>query len=113
MRKMNGQGTRRGFGKRYFVMPKYYRDSCGFVEDSSDNQTGYDNVDRLCERLRREISQMRRRSARDMELFILKSDAKKNGRTPNAAAIKDDPTLLSDPELSDCSDSEIADLSEE
>ncbi|KAL7265748.1 hypothetical protein ACSBR1_003515 [Camellia fascicularis] len=75
-----------------------------------------DNVDRLCERLRHEISQMHRRSARDMELSILKSDAKKNGTAPNAAAIKaikDDPALLSDPELSDCSDSEIADLSED
>ena len=95
------------FGKRHFVMPKYYRDPCGFVEDPSDNQTGYgladarllkwpaliiervqivrlcrenrlkvpkarsveiqkedpDNVDRLCERLRREISLMRCRSA--------------------------------------------------
>ncbi|CAL5406883.1 unnamed protein product [Camellia sinensis] len=137
-------------------MPKYYRDPCGFVEDPSNNQTGYgladarllkwlalfiervqmkrlcrknrlkvpktrsvqiqkedpDNVNRLCERLRREISQMRRRSARDMELSILKSDAKKNGTAPNAAAIKaikDDPALLSDPELSDCSNSEIAD----
>ncbi|CAL5338974.1 unnamed protein product [Camellia sinensis] len=88
------------FGKRHFVMPKYYRDPCGLVEDPSDNQTGYglanarllkwpalfiervqmerlcrenrlkvpkarsveiqkedpDNVDRLCERLQREIS---------------------------------------------------------
>ncbi|CAL5329934.1 unnamed protein product [Camellia sinensis] len=70
------------------------------------------NVDRLCERLRREISQMRRRLARDMKLFILKSDAKKNGTTPNSEAIKEDLALLSDPELSDCSDSENADLSE-
>ncbi|CAL5415213.1 unnamed protein product [Camellia sinensis] len=29
------------FGKRHFVMPKYYRDPCGLVEDPSDNQTGY------------------------------------------------------------------------
>ncbi|CAL5358794.1 unnamed protein product [Camellia sinensis] len=29
------------FEKRHFVMPKYYRDPCGFVEDPSDNQTGY------------------------------------------------------------------------
>ncbi|KAL7241142.1 hypothetical protein ACSBR2_006716 [Camellia fascicularis] len=147
-------------GKRHFVMPKYYRDSCGFVEDPSDNQTRYgladarllkwpalfiervqierlcrenrlkvpkarsvqiqkedpNNVDRLCERLRREISQMRRRSAHDMKLSILKSNAKKNGTAPNAAAIKavkDDPALLFDLELSDCLDSEIADLSED
>ncbi|CAL5438666.1 unnamed protein product [Camellia sinensis] len=140
------------FRKRHFVMPKYYRDICGFVEDPSDSQTGYrladtrllkwptlfiervqmerlcrenrlkvlkarsvqiqkedpDNVDRLCERLRREISQMRRRLARNMKLSILKSDAKKNRTTPNAAAIKDDPAFLSDLELFDCSDSEIA-----
>ena len=88
------------FGKRHFVMPKYYRDPCDFVEDPSVNQTGYgladatlqkwptlflervqmerlcrenrlkvpkarsveiqkedpDNIDRLSERLRREIS---------------------------------------------------------
>ncbi|GMP61582.1 hypothetical protein CsSME_00023985 [Camellia sinensis var. sinensis] len=52
------------------------------------------------------------RLARDMKLSILKSDAKKNGIAPNVAAIKaikDDHALLSDPELSDCSDSEIAD----
>ena len=75
-----------------------------------------DNVDRLCERHRREISQMHRRSACNMKLSKLKSDAKKNGTTPNAAAIKsikNDPALLFDPELSDCSDSEIADLSED
>ena len=29
------------FGKRHFVMPKYYRDPSSFVEDPSDNQTGY------------------------------------------------------------------------
>ncbi|THG05329.1 hypothetical protein TEA_003002 [Camellia sinensis var. sinensis] len=29
------------FGKRHFVMPKYYRDPCGLVEEPSDNQTGY------------------------------------------------------------------------
>ncbi|CAL5345777.1 unnamed protein product [Camellia sinensis] len=34
-----------------------------------------DNVDRLCERLQREISQMRRRLARDMQLYIVKKDA--------------------------------------
>ncbi|KAL7243026.1 hypothetical protein ACSBR1_015437 [Camellia fascicularis] len=59
---------------------------------------------------------MCRRSARDMKLSILKSDAKKNGTTPNGEAIKavkEDPALLSDPELSDCSDSEIADLSKD
>ncbi|CAL5444793.1 unnamed protein product [Camellia sinensis] len=74
-----------------------------------------DNVDRLCERLRLEISQMRRRLARDMKLSILKSDAKKNGIAPNGEAIKaikEGPALLSDPELSDCSDSEISDLTE-
>ncbi|CAL5354413.1 unnamed protein product [Camellia sinensis] len=32
-----------------------------------------DNVDRLCERLQREISQMRRRLARDMQLYIVKN----------------------------------------
>ncbi|KAL7185220.1 hypothetical protein ACSBR2_027198 [Camellia fascicularis] len=121
------------FGKRHFVMPKHYRDPCGFVEDPSDNQIGYgladaivlkwpalfierkedpDNVDRLCERLRREISQMRHRSARDMKLSILKLDAKKNGTTPNGEAVKENPAFLFDPELSDCLDSEIADLSE-
>ncbi|CAL5322851.1 unnamed protein product [Camellia sinensis] len=145
------------FGKRHFVMPKYYRDPCGFMEDPSDNQTGYgladarllkwpalfiervqmerlhrenllkvpkarsvqiqkknlDNVDRPCERLRREISQMHCRSTHDMKLSILKSDAKKNGTAPNVVAIKDDPVLLFNPELSDCLDSEIADLSED
>ncbi|CAL5351185.1 unnamed protein product [Camellia sinensis] len=91
------------FGKRHFVMPKYYRDPCGFVEDPSDNQTGYGLAD----------ARLLNWSAHDMELSILKSDAKKNGTTPNAAAIKDDHALLSDPKLSDCSDSEIADLSED
>ncbi|CAL5376677.1 unnamed protein product [Camellia sinensis] len=75
-----------------------------------------DNVDRLCERLRREISQMCHRLARDMKLSILKSDAKKNRTTPNGEAIKavkEDPALISNPELSDCSDSEIVDLSKD
>ncbi|CAL5406664.1 unnamed protein product [Camellia sinensis] len=114
------------FGKRHFVMPKYYRDPCGLVEDPSDNQTGYarsvetqkedpDNVDRLCERLQREISQMRRRLARDMQLYIVKKDAQKNRTEPNVAAINsiiEDPELVSDAELSDYSDSEPpADLS--
>ncbi|CAL5401699.1 unnamed protein product [Camellia sinensis] len=141
------------FGKRHFVMPKYYRDPCGLVEQPSDNQTGYglanarllkwpalfiervqmerlcrenrlkgpkacsaeiqkedpDSVDRLCERLQREISQMRRRLARDMQLYIVKKDAQKNKTEPNDAAIKgimEDPQLVSDAELSDCSDSE-------
>ncbi|CAL5354743.1 unnamed protein product [Camellia sinensis] len=115
------------FGKRHFVMPKYYRDPCGLVEDPSDNQTGYglanarllkwpalfiervqverlcqenrlkvpkarsvviqkedpDNVDRLCERLQREISQMGRRLARDMQLRIVKKDAQKNRTEQN------------------------------
>ncbi|CAL5415223.1 unnamed protein product [Camellia sinensis] len=148
------------FGKRHFVMPKYYRDPCGLVEDPSDNQTGYglanarllkwpalfiervqmerlcrenrlkvpkarsveiqkedpDNVDRLCERLQHEISQMRRRLARDMQLYIVKKDAQKNRTEPNVAAIKGimgDPELVSDAELSDYSDSEPpANLSE-
>ncbi|KAL7219363.1 hypothetical protein ACSBR2_012435 [Camellia fascicularis] len=59
---------------------------------------------------------MCRKLARDMKLFILKSDAKKKGIAPNAEAIKaikEDPALLSDPELSDCSNSEIVDLSED
>ncbi|CAL5351809.1 unnamed protein product [Camellia sinensis] len=147
------------FGKRHFVMPKYYRDPCGLVEDPSENQTGYgyakarllkwpalfiervqnerlcrerrlkvpkarsveiqkedpDNVDRLCQTLQREISQMGRRLARDMQLLILKKDAQKNRTEPNAAAIKgimEDPEFVSDAELSDCSDSEPpADLS--
>ncbi|CAL5392573.1 unnamed protein product [Camellia sinensis] len=73
-----------------------------------------DNVDRQCERLQREISQMRRRLAHDMQLYIVKKDAQKNRTEPNVAAIKgimEDPELVSDPELSDYSDSEIADLS--
>ena len=37
-----------------------------------------DNVDRLCERLRHEISQMHR-LARNMQLYIIKKDAQKNG----------------------------------
>ncbi|CAL5373493.1 unnamed protein product [Camellia sinensis] len=130
------------FGKQHFVMPKYYRDPCGLVEDPSDNQTGYglandrllkwpalvpkarsveiqkedpDNVDRLCERLQREISQMGRRLARDMQLHIVKKDAQKNITEPNVAAIKGimkDPELVFDAELLDYSDSEPpADLS--
>ncbi|CAL5430539.1 unnamed protein product [Camellia sinensis] len=147
------------FGKRHFVMPKYYRDPCGLVEEPSDNQTGYglanarllkwlalfiervqmerlcrenrlkvpkarsveiqkedpDNVDRLCERLQCEISQMRRRLARDMQLHIVKKDAQKNRTEPNVAAIKgimEDPELVFDAELLDYSDSEPpADLS--
>ncbi|CAL5407666.1 unnamed protein product [Camellia sinensis] len=72
------------------------------------------NVDRLCERLQREISQMRRRLARDIQLYIVKKDAQKNRTEPNVAAIKgimEDPELVSNAELSDYSDSEIADLS--
>ncbi|CAL5390083.1 unnamed protein product [Camellia sinensis] len=141
------------FGKRHFVMPKYYRDPCGLVKQPSDNQTGYglanarhlkwpalfiervqmerlcqenrlkvpkarsveiqkedpDNVDRLFERLQREISQMGRRLARDIQLYIVKKDAQKNKTEPNDAAIKgiiEDPQLVSDAELSDCLDSE-------
>ena len=74
-----------------------------------------DNVDRLCERLQREISQMGRRLARDMQLHIVMKDAQKNRTEPNVAAIKgimEDPELVSDAELSDYSDSEPpADLS--
>ncbi|CAL5442181.1 unnamed protein product [Camellia sinensis] len=74
-----------------------------------------DNVDRLCERLQREISQMRRRLARDMQLYINKKDAQKNRTEPNVAAIKgimEEPELVSNAELSDYSDSEPpADLS--
>ncbi|CAL5388040.1 unnamed protein product [Camellia sinensis] len=72
-----------------------------------------DNVDRLCERLQREISQMRHRLARDIQLYIVKKDAQKNRTESNVAAIKgimEDPELVSDLELSDYSDSKIADL---
>ncbi|CAL5386030.1 unnamed protein product [Camellia sinensis] len=68
-----------------------------------------DNVDRLCERLQHEISQIRCRLARDMQLYIVKKDAQKNITEPNVAAIKgimEDPELVSDAELSDYSDSE-------
>ncbi|CAL5414723.1 unnamed protein product [Camellia sinensis] len=67
------------------------------------------NVDRLCERLQREISQMRRRLSHDMQLYIVKKDAQKKKTEPNDAAIKgimEDPELVSDAELSDYSDSE-------
>ncbi|CAL5330514.1 unnamed protein product [Camellia sinensis] len=74
-----------------------------------------DNADRLCERLQREISQIRCRFARYMQLYIVKKDAQKNKIEPNVAAIKvimEDPELVSDAELSDYSDSEPpADLS--
>ncbi|CAL5326583.1 unnamed protein product [Camellia sinensis] len=74
-----------------------------------------DNVDRLCERRQREISQMRCRLTRDMQLYIVKKDAQKNKSEPNVAAIKgimEDPEFVSDAELSDYSDSEPpADLS--
>ncbi|CAL5380377.1 unnamed protein product [Camellia sinensis] len=74
-----------------------------------------DNVDRLCERLQREISQMCRRLARDMQLYIVKKDAQKNRTEPNVATINgimEDPELVSDVELSDYLDSEPpADLS--
>ncbi|CAL5323675.1 unnamed protein product [Camellia sinensis] len=146
-------GYRDRFGKRHFLMPKYYPAQEGSCMDPSNNQTGYgladarllkwpalfiervqmerlcrknrlkvpkarsveiqkedpDNVDRLCERLQREISQMRRRLARDMQLYIVKKDAQKNKTEPNVAAIKgimEDPELVSDDELSDYSDSE-------
>ncbi|CAL5362868.1 unnamed protein product [Camellia sinensis] len=151
-------GYRDRFGKRHFLMPKYYRVQRGSCMEPSDNQTVYgladavllkwpalfiervqletlsrenqlkvpkahsveiqkedpDNVDRLYERLQREISQMRRRLAHDMQLYIVKKDAQKNRREANVAAIKsimEDPVLVSDPELLDYSDSEIADLS--
>ncbi|CAL5356759.1 unnamed protein product [Camellia sinensis] len=115
-------GYRDRFGKRHFLMPKYYLVQGGSCMEPSDNQTGYglsdaarlkwpalfiervqletlsrenqlkvpkarsveiqkedpDNVDRLCKRLQREISQMRRRLARDMQLYIVKKDAQKN-----------------------------------
>ncbi|CAL5355095.1 unnamed protein product [Camellia sinensis] len=61
-----------------------------------------DNVDRLCERLQREISQMRHRLVRDMQLYIVKKDAQKNRTEPNVAAIKgimENPKLVSDTEL--------------
>ncbi|GMP37727.1 hypothetical protein CsSME_00009293 [Camellia sinensis var. sinensis] len=54
--------------------------------------------------------------ARDIKLSILKSDAKKTGTAPDAEAIKsikEDPALLSDPKLSNCSDFEITDLSKD
>ncbi|CAL5433590.1 unnamed protein product [Camellia sinensis] len=152
-------GYRYRFGKRHFLMPKYYPVQGGLCMDPSDNQTGYgladarllkwpalfiervqmerlcrknrlkvpkarsveiqkedpDNVDRLCKRQQREISQMRRRLARDMHLYIVKKDTQKNRTEPNVAAIKgimEDPELVSDAELSDYSDSEPpADLS--
>ncbi|CAL5371418.1 unnamed protein product [Camellia sinensis] len=73
-----------------------------------------DNVDRLCERRQREISQMRRLT-RDMQLYIVKKDVQKNKSELNVAAIKGimkDPELVSNAELSDYSDSEPpADLS--
>ncbi|CAL5356212.1 unnamed protein product [Camellia sinensis] len=146
-------GYRDRFGKRHFLMPKYYPVQGGSCMEPIDNQTGYglsdaarlkwpalfiervqletlsrenqlkvpkarsveiqkedpDNVDRLCERLQREISQMRRRLVRDMQLYIVKKDAQKNKTEPNVAAIKgiiEDPELVSDAELSDYSDSE-------
>ncbi|CAL5404012.1 unnamed protein product [Camellia sinensis] len=115
-------GYRDRFGKRHFLMPKYYRVQGGPCMEPSGNQTGYglsdaarlkwpalfiervqletlswenqlkvpktrsveiqnedpDNVDRLCERSQREISQMRHRFARDMQLYIVKKDAQKN-----------------------------------
>ncbi|CAL5398624.1 unnamed protein product [Camellia sinensis] len=125
-------GYRDRFGKRHFLMPKYYPVQRGSCMDPSDNQTGYgladarllkwptlfiervqmerlcrenrlkvpkarsveiqkedpNDVDRLCERLQREISQMGRRLARDMQLYIVKKDAQKNKTEPNVAAIK-------------------------
>ncbi|CAL5419270.1 unnamed protein product [Camellia sinensis] len=146
-------GYRDRFGKRHFLMPKYYPVQGGSCIEPSDNQTGYglsdaarlkwpalfiervqletlsrenqlkvpkarsaeiqkkdpNNVDRLCETLQREISQMRRRLARDMQLYIVKNDAQKNKTKPNVAAIKgimEDPELVSDAELSDYSDFE-------
>ncbi|CAL5433946.1 unnamed protein product [Camellia sinensis] len=151
-------GYRDKFGKRHFLMPKYYRVQGGSCMEPFDNQTGYglsdaahlkwptlfiervqletlsrenqlkvpkarsveiqkedpDNVDRLCKRLQREISQMRRRLARDMQLYIVKKDAQKNITEPNVVAIKgimEDPELVSDAELLDYLDSEIADSS--
>ncbi|CAL5346732.1 unnamed protein product [Camellia sinensis] len=73
-----------------------------------------DNVDQLCERLQHEISQMRHRLARNMQLYIVKKDTQKNKTEPNVSTIKgimEDPELVSDPKLSDYSDSKIADLS--
>ncbi|CAL5381432.1 unnamed protein product [Camellia sinensis] len=152
-------GYRDRFGKRHFLMPKYYPVQGGSCMDPSDNQTGYgladarllkwpalfiervqmerlcrenrlkvpkarsveiqkedpNNVDRLCERLQSKISQMRRRLACDMQLYIVKKDAQKNKKKPNVVAIKgimEDPELVFDAKLSDYSDSEPpADLS--
>ncbi|CAL5434182.1 unnamed protein product [Camellia sinensis] len=73
-----------------------------------------DNVDRLCETLQYEISQMSRRLSRDIQLYIFKKDAQKNRTEPNVAAIKgimEDPELVFDAELLDYSNSKIADLS--
>ncbi|CAL5425507.1 unnamed protein product [Camellia sinensis] len=135
-------GYRDRFEKRHFLMPKYYPVQGGSCMEPSDNQTRYvqletlsrenqlkvpkahsveiqkedpNNVDRLYERLQREISQMRRRLARDMQIYIVKKDAQKNKTEPNVAAIKgimEDHELVSDAELSDYLDSELpADLS--
>ncbi|CAL5418281.1 unnamed protein product [Camellia sinensis] len=68
-----------------------------------------DNVNQLCERLQREISQMRCKVACDMQLYIVKKHVQKNKTEPNVVAIKgiiEDPELVSDAELSDYSDSE-------
>ncbi|CAL5332793.1 unnamed protein product [Camellia sinensis] len=124
-------GYRDRFGKRHFLMPKYYPVRGGSLQmerlcrenrlkvpkarSVEIQKEDPDNVDRPCERLQREISQMRCRLARDMQLYIVKKDAQKNRTEPNVAAIKgimEDPELVSDAELSDYSDSEPpADLS--
>lgn len=58
---------------------------------------------------------MNRRLSCDMQITIVKKDAKENRLDPIEAikSIMEDPALVSDPELLDYSNSKIADLSED
>ncbi|KAL7193188.1 hypothetical protein ACSBR2_024906 [Camellia fascicularis] len=118
------------FGKRHFVMPKYYRDPCGFVEDPSDNQTGYDLADvrllkwpalfiervqmkRLCRKNRLKVPKGQPAIWNYLYLSRMPRKTEQHQMLRLSRLSRDDPALLSDPELFDCSDSEIVDLSED
>lgn len=69
----------------------------------------------LRHRLQSEVDQMTRRLIRNSRIEDAKAESKIHGSNPASAikAIMEDPALVSDPDLSDYSDSEVVDLSED
>ena len=73
------------------------------------------NESQLRHRLQSEIDQMTRRLIRHSRIEDAKAESKIHGSNLASAikAIMEDPALVSDPDLSDYSDSEVVDLSED